>query len=398
MYYEKITSRKWPWLMGTMITIVVLGTTVGLLVYFLGPGAKTTIHIPPLKPPIQDSVPSGFSSVARILQQQGDFTFHGQLKDRFFHPNQEGPTNVYNLVQMVDTRVDSINKRSAEGDERECLTKEPIEITLEGWPGETLTMWLQCYEQMNDDFFIMFGKKGDTFYLYEGGSMVKMAAFIHTKTQDREDAPCCYQVSGGGDTCSCDDNDQCSGGAKCRTRPTEWPWPTVTTVGQRNTTGDSDLPDVSIYFSVGAAYAPSQTGSRGLMHLEARPRANVFEAAAAGIGLGFCGVQFASDGDKIRFKGSMDAPGGGCHEVETTCVSSDLSTNYDDSLECSTIPFSVAPLGRKVSEDFLGNLGLSRWNASSYPGGASNGVEISDLTTASVHFGPRTAPPQLTKF
>lgn len=371
-------------------------------------------NIPALKPPVEYSAPDVFKppQERRVLNSHPyDFLLENELKQRFF--TNDGPSSIYSLLQSVDDRTNSLNSRGIDS-ERSCLSLEPVNITIDGWPLEDLSIWVQCYEQIDLDFIIMFGRKDEVIYLYERGPTTTLVAYI--TISDREHGvqyPCCYQVNGGGDNCVCDTesetcknsdlNDTVNGG-NCRTIPNAWPVPVPqepeTLANLTNNTSlfdpDVNFADVNIYYSVGGAMSAGQTGSRGLVHIESKPKSNFLQVAAAGIGLGFCGVQFVSNSDKIMVKGSMDGPGGACLTTNQTCVSNDLESSYDMEECTGVLGFSVVPLGRKTTTDFRGTQGtIDVWNSSEFPGEGLNNVEIGNNPGSSVLFGPSQIPPVL---
>lgn len=406
--YETISVKsKWKETLKVTAIGVILATVV-LTPILVGTTKKPTLTIPPVRPPVNEAAPVGLKepSARRALMgtrglQEPDLSFDAQIRDRFF--SGQGPTAIYEMLKRIDVRTNEVNVASSQSD-RACITSEPVEVSIEGWPGEELTMWTQCYTQLSETLFMMFGRKGDTVYIYERDHMVTILAYIKLdpKGESSAEFPCCYQVNGGGDTCECD-SDVCkldgvtAEGGNCRTRPETWPDITFDPLLVSNATSTlagSTLADVNIYFSVGNGYTASQTGSRGLFHLEATPKSGRFQASAAGIGLGFCGVQFASDGSNIFFHGSQDGVGGVCENITSACVSGDLEDTLTGD-ECDGITFSIAPLGRQATTDFLGELSIDEWDASLYPGGATNLVDIDDVSTSSVKFGPTTPPTAL---
>lgn len=371
-----------------IVLLVAIAIAGPMIIYFSITEKNTRFDIPQLKPPVENSTPQGLKEeqTRRVLQQDADFSFSAQVKDRFF--SGMGPTSVYDLLNRVDTRTREINERSRDS-QKECLTLDPVEVDIPGWPGEDLTMWMQCYDEF-ETIKMMFGKKDDTIYLYEKDHVVTIMAYIHLEPSDEDSTqyPCCYQVGGGGSKCTCDDG-VCSGGDNCRTIPEAWPTTTFNESWVRSGGGFGTLnmADVNIYFSVGGHYGQTQSGSRGLFHLEANPKAGRFQATAAGIGLGFCGVQFASDGETVLFHGSQDGVDGTCEATDTLCVSGDLETEYTGS-ECEGIAFSLPPIGRQACPDFLGDHNISGWDESHFPGGELNLVDIDYDELSSVHFGP----------
>lgn len=380
--------------------VFVLSISSVFLVLVLSNRHDDSYNIPQIKPPVNTAAPPGLkeTSASRRLVGELDLSFHSQIRDRFF--SGLGPTNIYELLKRVDIRTSEVNVRSNQTD-RPCLDMEPIEVDIGGWPGESLKMWAQCYDQLSDDLFMMFGIKDDVVYLYESDRMVTIMAYVHLENSEVHSNyfPCCYQVNGGGDECHClnakcsRDDDIYEEGGNCRTIPTTWPTKTFDSskmvLNMNN--GYDGLPDVNVYFSVGSGYNSTQSGSRGLMHLEANPTLGRFQANVAGIGLGFCGVELASDGTKLSIRGSQDGVGGACNTTQTVCISGDLKTTLNEN-DCDGIVSTMIPLGRLPSNEFIGELNMSGWSASDFPGNTLNNVEIGDTPEASVNFGPKTVP------
>lgn len=373
-------------------------------------------NIPALKPPVEYSAPNAFkldTEERRMLNSRPyEFILENELKQRFFTDN--GPSSIYGLLQSVDSRTQSLNSRGIESP-RKCLGMDPVNITIEGWPLENLHIWVQCYEQLSNDFILMFGRHEDTVYIYERGPATTLVAYISINPPNdngNSEYPCCYQVNGGGDKCECNTDEEICvntdlnntiNGGNCRTIPDAWPVPVPgpqTPVNDTNNTllfdPDVDFSDVNIYFSVGGSMSATQTGSRGLVHIQSKPKSNFLQVTGAGIGLGFCGVQFVSTGDKIMVKGSMDGPGGTCLPTNQTCVSSDLETSYPIEECTGSMGFSIVPLGRSSSTDFRGTQGnFEIWEKSHFPGDTLNNVEIGNNPSSSVLFGPSQIPPVL---
>lgn len=393
---SKTNKRNIVFIIIFLVTVI----TVPIVLLITSDDNKTAYNIPAIKPPVQDSVPSGLDEVVssrRILDS--GFTFAGEVKSRFFSGN--GPTNVYKMLSDIDGRTQSLNSRSNGDSQHNCLTLDPVEIEINNWAGdENITLWIQCYEQLGDNLFIMFGRKDDKVYLYERGLATTATAIITLNPPDHsKEFPCCYQVNGGGSDCTCYVGDICkltsngvANSGNCRTKDSN-SYDTGSSTG--TLTGNSTLAEVNLYFSVGAGWdSETETGSRGLMHLVATPQNGYFQASVAGIGLGFCGVQFASNGNKMLFIGSQDGVGGGCKDVNSTCVSGDLLTEYDIEDCNSDIGFSILPLGRETSSDYLGNHSIVSWNSSTWPSSGNN-VDISDISTSPVYFGPSAIPVSL---
>lgn len=394
MYY-KLASKRSHFDVIFLFFIFCLVLTFTFVYLFIAGGANTSSasYLPEIKPPIENSLPVGLKleSSRRMLNGgPNEFSFELEIKNRFF--SNTGPTSLYSLVDDVDARIKSINDRSVDG--KPCLDMTPQNVNLTNWPSENIEMWFQCYEMLSPSgIMIMFGKKDDKVYFYEKGPVTSLAAIIQLQEDEEyvSEYPCCYQVNGGGSLCECVSG-TCNGGDNCRTVDVNWPINDFVdaevdvTVEEVNT----DLAGIDLYYSVGRNWESNESGSRGLVHLRARPKEKRFEGSISGIGLGFCGVQFSSIGEKMKFIGSADGVGGTCLDVNHTCVSNDLETIHDMS-ECESISFTIAPLGRISTTDFLGNLNISAWDASTYPG-LINEVSIADDNDSNVYFGPEELP------
>lgn len=365
-------------------------------------------NIPALKPPVEYSAPDVFKPTQRrqLNTDPYQFVLENELKQRFF--TNEGPSSVYGLLTSVDERTQSINQRGLENN-RNCLGMDPVKIDINGWPMEQLSIWVQCYEILSNDMFIMFGRMNNTIYLYERGPATTLVAYINLDADEHNSHyPCCYQVNGGGDRCICDtDTEVCKhesgvvNGGNCRTIPDTWPVPTANITNDDNNNTftlfdpEVNFADVNIYFSVGGYMTATQTGSRGLVHIESKPKSKFIQVAAAGIGLGFCGVQFVSNNVNIMAKGSMDGPGGTCLGINETCSTSDLELTLPLSNCTSSLGFSMIPLGRHSTDDFRGQFTFDQWQNSGFPGDTLNNVDISNSVSSSVNFGPNSVPQSL---
>jgi hypothetical protein len=140
---------------------------------------------------------------------------------------------------------------------------------------------------------------------------------------------------------------------------------------------------VDAWYGVGYTNAAScgSTGtfddcSYALTELHADPSTKGFEMSVAGIGVGFCGVQFASDGAKLWAVGSGDM-GATCNARAYACVSaSDLSTTGDTCTQTYTLP----ALGRNAGA------GAHEFGASTYPD--TPNITLDGTGSDSLHFGP----------
>lgn len=346
-----------------------------------------------MKPSVEAAAPSGFlatSSRRRSSRRQTtDFSFSAQVADRLFLG--PGPGNIYTLIDSVDGRVSELDRRGADNAPG-CMFADPVEVSITGFPDETLTMYFQCYEQLNAESFILFGKQDDTIYLFETNALNSVAAYVHlTPNTATDEYPCCLQVNGGGSSCMCvEATNTCwrtgSGGTpiaeeggNCRTTPSGWSTSNATNPIIQLV--DSDLSQVNIYFGIDA-----DDGSAVAYHVEANPQLDIFQGSIAGTGVGFCGAQFASDGDAIKLIGSQDGPAYTCKAIEDLCQSADLQTNLTSG-ECDEIGFTLNPLGRSSFTDTSANA----WAGSTYPQSGAN-LPLGDNK---VRFGPTSVPSAL---
>jgi hypothetical protein len=121
--------------------------------------------------------------------------------------------------------------------------------------------------------------------------------------------------------------------------------------------------------------------SYALAELHADPSSTGFEMAVAGIGVGFCGVQFASDGAALWAVGSGDM-GATCNARATLCVS---ATDLATPVPCGSSSYALPALGRHAGA------GAHAFGISAYPDTAN--VTLDGTGSDSLHFGPRRRPP-----
>ncbi len=275
----------------------------------------TSVDLPLVSPPVRAATPAGFGGVAARTAPAGlDAVLSASdIRDRFFNPA-GGPTEVFGILGSVDARIAEVN---AAGD-RPCLAQEPVAFML-GMFGEDVPFVAQCYRSFGASGFMMFGRANDETYLYVTGGAARLAARI-AGAGDHVDT--WYGV---GYT-----NDSCGGFDHC-------------------------------------SYAATR--------ISATPATRGFEMTVAGIGVGFCGVQLASDGTTIYAEGSTDM-GATCNAAATGCVD---ATSLADATGCAT-SFTLPPLGRRAGVSF---------GASAYP--SDPDVTLDGTATDSLGFGP-TAP------
>ena len=231
------------------------------------------------------------------------------------------------LLGQIDQRLSDLRSSG----QATCLTQPPVTYTLTPG-GHSVPMIAQCYQQLTGGTsgapaFLQFGVSNGVTSLYVAVGAARLAAIVTPiagSTQHTVDA---WYGVGYDNATSC------------------------------GTTGTFD----------DCSYA--------LAELHADPSTQAFEMAVAGIGVGFCGVQFASDGTRLWAVGSGDM-GTTCNARATACVlASDLSTT-----DGCTQAFTLPPLGRQAGA------GAHDFGASTYPD--TPNVTLDGTDTDSLHFGP----------
>eukprot|EP00300_Choanocystis_sp_HF-7_P022149 c21303_g1_i1.p1 GENE.c21303_g1_i1~~c21303_g1_i1.p1 ORF type:complete len:329 (-),score=55.51 c21303_g1_i1:84-1070(-) len=232
-----------------------IGLGVGLTQSKDSDSKNTDKNLPFIVPPVEAACPPGLKNNAKSLDTS-------VIKDRFFNPT-GGPSNLFDILQNVDNRIQGINDRIQQFP---CLgTATPVSFDLNIWPSGTETFFAQCSETFGPGpSFDQFGIVGENFYIYENGGEVMVAAKLHRDP--------------------------------------------VTGVTDR----------VDVWYSVGLI---NLGGSHGVVQIVALPLATppVFEMSVAGAGLGFCGAQLRADDQTIFAIGSEDTPS--CGDIDTTCCS-----------------------------------------------------------------------------
>lgn len=285
-----------------------------------GSSSGATTNYPLFTPPVKAATPKGFvngSSFTRALPGPHPLSLSpSDFHTRFFT---SGPTDLFGILQSVDDRISGINSRASNFPCENTTT--PVSYTISP-VGQAVTMYAQCSETFSDGSgFDQFANIGNKFYIYVRAGDGEVAAIAS-------------------------------------------PSPT-----------DSTKTAVQIWASVGLV---NLTGSHGVMEISADPASSTFEMTVAGLGMGYCGVQYKSDGTNIYGTGSVDM-GSTCNATDTICV---LASDATTSASCSTaeMTFSLPAIGRESN-------GTS--GASQYPGGGLDTIVV--LTTGApdaVQFGP----------
>lgn len=282
--------------------------------------------LPLVAPPVRAAAPASLKAAASAKRSLQAVSAQAVL-DRFFS---EGPTNMFTILENVDGRIEGINMRIAQFP---CLTNGTtrVNFTLDGWGDTPQPLFsAQCADRLNNVSFVLFGRDGNTTYLYERSTETMVAAIV---------------------------------------------------VRDGNTTTR-----VEAWYSVGLS---NLNGSHAVVHILAAPTADppVFEMAAAGNGIGFCGAQLRSDNRNVYLIGSEDM-GTTCAATDTSCSSAlDVNTTLTNCTSAVTA-MVLSPLGRQA---YVGPSGTTL-AASAFPGGADNTVMLRANGTDMTLFGPLLVP------
>jgi hypothetical protein len=145
----------------------------------------------------------------------------------------------------------------------------------------------------------------------------------------------------------------------------------------------------------GVGYTNDMCGSDGtfdgcsyaVTQIHADPSTTAFEMTVAGIGVGYCGIQIASDGMAITGVGSGDM-GTTCNAVATLCANASDLTPADS---CDGVPpFALPALGREAGA------GAHEFGASQYPDLPN--IVLDGTASDSLGFGPTERTPGVGDF
>jgi len=280
------------------------------------------------------------------------------LQSRFF---MGGPTDVFGILDGVDTIIEQINDASSTSTSA-CLTQPPVAYTLTQFAAGT-TFYAQCYLDSPTPGFTQFGTNNGSIYVYttQGSAGPAQVAAVVT------------QIAG---TASAD------GGAPLYSVQA---W---VGIGYSNAGLSAACPAGGIVAFDDCSY--------GVIEITANEQTSSFELATAGLGFGVCGAQLKSDGTNIYAVGSDDM--GTCGDPQTVCASAaDLTT--PGSCTGSVTSFGVTPLGREQTTGpnaaGPGNPPnpSAFYSASAYPGGAADTILLDGTMSDSLHFGPLAPTP-----
>jgi len=293
-----------------------------------------TVDLPLISPPVRSATPPALRPAARRMRHAfaPAVLQASELYERFFSGS--GPTDLMTLLGEVDQRISEVN-----GSTSPCMTQAPVSYTITPF-GQDIAMVAQCYRELGssasgDPGFLQFGQQDGTTSLYVAIGAARLAAIIS---------------------------------------------PIAGTTDHQ----------VHLWYGVGYLNATGcgSTGtfddcSYGVTELTADASSDSFEMAVAGIGMGFCGVQFASDGTVLYGVGSGDM-GSTCRDRATLCVSAADLTPVDPSA-CESSVYHLPGLGRH------GGAGAHVFGTSQYPDVPN--ITLDGTTSDSLYFGPLEPTP-----
>ncbi len=310
------------------------------------------------------------------------------IKQRFFGA---GPTDIFQLLSNIDGTIGNINAASASSTSA-CLTQQAVSYTLAPF-GQSEQFFAQCWQSTGaaQNQFVQFGTQGGVNYIYSSGGIGDYALRV-TSLGGASDAGSAKRFdSDGGSPTNLDGGNVPNGDAG----------PFENGDGGAPNGGDGGAPSVGPYIveawiAIGANNASSgmtcghisawDDCSYGVIHLFANSQTSMFEMAVAGVGFGYCGAQFDSDGTTVYGIGSPDM-GTTCNGPYTACVAaSDISTPATCGASLTT--FSIPALGRASTSGPNTTDG-----ASLYPSDGGGSILLNGTPSDSMNFGPTTPTP-----
>ena len=258
--------------------------------------------IPLIKPLVLEVTPSGFfDTTLASLKKLNLFTPFAldsdEIKSRFFSA---GPTEINELLNSIDSRLEEINTRSAEST-HDCLSNASVPEDLSIF-GQTVTGEFQCYDTFGTEGGMIFGKSDDAWYIYQNGGQQRSFAKVVAGTDGNYTVDAWLSVGQG----NADDAGTCS---------SDW---------------------------FGCSY--------GVIQLQADTSTGSYEMTTAGTGFGYCGAHIKSDGTNVYISGSagglnMAGDTWNCAATDTLCAT---STDLAVAGSCASIDtdnFALTTLG-----------------------------------------------------
>jgi hypothetical protein len=335
----KITKQT-PYRKAACACCVLILVAAGLVYHFVFLSSSlSSFEVPFLTPPIKSSCPNALTSDLFLRRRRLAEFNTDNIKERFFNAD-GGPTNLFDIIADVDNRLQELNDRMPSFEA--CMQDDPTPYSF-NVSGESLTFYAQCSDTLTDGMgsssgvadsssFMQWAFYNNTWYLYERVGATIVASQLRVDTSATNP--------------SAPDDDS------------------------------SSVQNIHVWYSVGIM---SRTGSHAVAHVYSNPAADVFEMTAAGVGIGYCGVQFRSSEGLFKATGSADGVGYVCEATDSACT---LADNFDETGVCGSMSnFSLPKLGRQAYAD-------GTWEASLYPGGTENTVTLSNSGVDDAFFGP----------
>jgi hypothetical protein len=322
---EPMSPRHAPWL----FLAVMAGCTTDDV-----KDSGTAAELPLISPPVRAATPSGLqgSSARAFAPLDAPVLRASDLRERFFSGS--GPTDVMRILGEIDLRLAEVNSADRHP---ACLDLPPVPYTITP-AGHNVELVAQCYRRfspsMSDVAFLQFGVVDGKTSLYIAVGAARLAALISPIAGTTDHVVDAWYGVG---------------------------YNNVTSCGSTGTFDD-------------CSYA--------LTELHANPATKALEMAVAGVGVGFCGVQFASDGTELHGVGSTDM-GSSCNDRATFCSS---ATDLDMPSTCaSPAPYLMPAIGRRAGA------GAHEFGVSRYP--EAPNITLDGTMTDSLYFGPQAPTP-----
>ena len=328
------------WILATVATLCACGQSTQV-------SSRPNGKYPTLTPAVKSATPQGFQ-----VHTAGFFSLDAaDFRSRFF---ESGPTNLFSILQDVDGRIEDINQQTSKRTSA-CTSQAAVPYTVTA-PGGDVTLFAQCYESLSTPngqagAFVQWGTQDGVFYIYSAIGAEHLAA-VATPLQ------------------------------------------VATGAANSGTAIDPNQYSIQLWFGVGydnaAGCGSSSTWdgcSYGVAEVLANPNTVSFEMSVAGVGFGYCGAQYKSDGVNLYGAGSSDM-GSTCNTTDTLCVSASDGTTP---ATCSAAQraFTLPGLGRQQAVASPATVNTSGvWAASAYPGGSANTVVLNGTSTDSLALGP----------
>ena len=326
MYLKKIT--------GTTLTLGA-ALTIGIN---CSSTSGTVPDIPAVKPLIEETSPTGLKSTSSSSKPQFNTTgsttdtLGSSVKSRFFN---SGPTDIAGIAKNLDDRINSIKTRAAES-ERSCLSNTPVEMQTTIL-GKTVKIYAQCYDKVSDTGIVMFGKRNNTWYLYDSVGQTR-SLFAITP----------------------------SGNGK---------------VGEG-------------YMGVGYQNASSTSCSSkydgcsyGMISVYLNSDTRIFEMGVAGIGFGFCGAHIRSDLTNLFIAGSPNGVGAACTAYSAASTDTHACFSASDLSSTALTSCTSIDIDNFFFKELMGKTALPSWNASNGWPASGNIVTLDGTTSDTIYFG-----------